>query len=115
MAQSEKQKEWKRENYLQNKDVHREKQQKRRQDIRLLVESLKKPCIICGESDIACIDYHHVDPTEKEFELGDVGKHKWSDKRIINEINKCVCLCSNHHRTLHYYGFSLDELIQKYK
>lgn len=115
MGQSEKQKEWKKEHYNNNKEYYREKQQKRRQEIRILVEGLKIPCIVCGESDIACIDFHHVDPNEKELKIGDAGNHKWSDIKIIDEINKCVCLCANHHRILHYHELSVEELIQRYK
>lgn len=115
MIQTEKQKEWKKEHYNQNKEHYREKQQKRRQDIKILIENLKKPCLICGEKDVACIDYHHIDSTDKDFGIGDASKHKWSDNKIINEINKCVCLCSNHHRILHYYDLTVDELIKKYK
>lgn len=115
MGQTEKQKEWKKEHYIQNKQLYINKQQKRRQDIRTLVESLKIPCLICKEDDKACIDFHHIDASEKDFGIGDATKHKWSDEKIINEIKKCVCLCSNHHRILHFYELSVDELVEKYK
>jgi predicted HNH restriction endonuclease len=115
MGQSEKQKEWKKQHYEENKELYINKQQERRQNIRILVESFKTPCIVCGESDKACIDYHHVNPSEKDLQIGNAGKHKWSDKKIISEIEKCVCLCSNHHRILHHYDFSVEELIKKYK
>ena len=115
MKQSEKQKEWKKKHYNENKEYYREKQQQRRQNIKILIESLKKPCIVCGKDEKACIDFHHINSTEKDFGIGDASKYKWSDKKIITEVEKCICLCSNHHRILHYYELSIDELIEKYK
>jgi hypothetical protein len=115
MGQSIKQQEWKKEHYAQNKEVYINKQQKRRQDIKALVESLKTPCLVCNESEKSCIDFHHVNSDEKDFGIGDANKHKWSDKKIIAEVLKCVCLCSNHHRILHYYDLSIEQLIERYK
>lgn len=115
MAQSIKQQEWKKNEYNKNKDKHRLKQQERRKQIRILVESLKSPCVICGESDKCCIDFHHKNPDEKDFQIADVGIHKWGNKRIIEEIEKCVSICSNHHRQLHFYNLTIEELIERYK
>jgi hypothetical protein len=115
MKQSEKQKEWKKQHYADNKEHYINKQQKRRQEIRILIESLKKPCLVCGEEEKICIDFHHLNSEEKDFGIGDANRHKWSDKKIIAEIEKCVCLCSNHHRILHNYDLSVEELIEKYK
>lgn len=58
-------------------------------------------CEICNiKSDIYRIyDFHHKDPTKKEFEL--------SRKRYVNidkckdELDKCHLLCSNCHREVH--------------
>lgn len=58
-----------------------------------------KKCVECGESHIACLDFHH--PGEKDGMLS--GKAKgWSIKHILAEIAKCVILCSNCHRKLHW-------------
>lgn len=114
MAQSIKQQEWKKINYQNNKEKHRLKQQERRKEIRVLIESLKGPCIVCGETDKCCIDFHHINPEDKDFEIGDVGTRKWGNKRIIEEVKKCVSICSNHHRQLHYYNLTIQELIERY-
>lgn len=115
MSQSVKQKEWKKNEYESNKEKHRLKQQERRKEIRILVESLKEPCIVCGEDDKCCIDFHHTNPEEKDFAIADVGTRKWSDKKIIEEVKKCVSICSNHHRQLHYYDLTVEEVIARYK
>ena len=61
--------------------------------------SLKKPCVVCGESEPVCIDFHHINPLEKDFTIGKCrGRSKeW----LYEEISKCVCLCSNCHRKVH--------------
>ena len=64
----------------------------------------KKKCIFCGEGDPACLDFHHKDLTEKDGTLADSVKSHWSIKKIDKEISKCLVLCSNCHRKLHYYG-----------
>ena len=66
-----------------------------------LIDSHKKPCLICGESDLVVIEFHHVD------ERKDVGGTlvsqalRQSKKKFLEEVEKCVCLCANCHRRVH--------------
>ena len=64
-------------------------------------KSVKKDlfCCNCGESDDSCLDFHHIDSTEKEFNISEIKKE--SIQRIRNELNKCACLCANCHRKHH--------------
>ena len=62
-----------------------------------------KSCVKCGESDVACLDWHHTNPTEKEETVSFLMKNR-SRQSILEEIDKCICLCSNCHWKLHYYG-----------
>jgi hypothetical protein len=69
---------------------------KRKQEF---VNSLKTPCVKCGEPEKACIDFHHLDPSTKDFTIG---KATFSNKeRLRKEVEKCVCLCANCHRKVH--------------
>ena len=61
-----------------------------------------KSCERCGESDNACLDWHHTDPTQKEASVSWLLANK-SKQTIVEEIDKCICLCANCHRKLHYY------------
>ena len=61
--------------------------------------SLKEPCIICGESEKACIDFHHVDPSTKSFSIS--GNGYVAKQAVLEELKKCVCLCANCHRKVH--------------
>ena len=63
------------------------------------LNSVKTPCIVCGESEPICIDFHHVNPDEKDFSIG---KHRSRSREwLLQEISKCVCLCANCHRKVH--------------
>lgn len=64
-------------------------------------------CIICGESDTACLDFHHI--SEKNFEISNKIT-SISIKELEEEKDKCIVLCSNCHRKLHKYKLSIEEL-----
>jgi hypothetical protein len=56
-------------------------------------------CSKCGEDHPACIDFHHVkDKTMNVSKLLTYG----NKKRIVEEVKKCIPLCSNCHRKHHY-------------
>jgi uncharacterized protein (DUF3084 family) len=65
------------------------------------LESQKIACIRCGESDPACLDFHHRNPNEKELTLS-LAIARASLKRIQAEVVKCDVLCSNCHRKTHH-------------
>ena len=57
------------------------------------------PCKICGLKDPDLIDWHHIDPNEKEFTIK--GKCVSQEDRWWNEVLKCIPLCCLCHRNLH--------------
>lgn len=56
-------------------------------------------CKVCGEKEICCLDFHHIDSSEKEYTIARMIYH--SIKTITKEIEKCIVLCSNCHRKVH--------------
>ena len=62
-------------------------------------------CSYCGESHIATLVFHHRDPAEKKFNMS-FGKggiwHYHTEEEILAEMAKCIMLCENCHRILHY-------------
>lgn len=63
-------------------------------------DKMSKGCQICNEKRHPhCLDYHHLDPTTKEFAPGQ--KYKVGMDRLIQEINKCAVLCATCHRLVH--------------
>jgi hypothetical protein len=72
------------------------------------LDSQKTACSICGEANIACIDFHHKDSTKKDANLSEAIA-RWSIKRLQIEMDKCVMICSNCHRKLH----AAERIIEK--
>lgn len=57
-------------------------------------------CFICGYDKCArALDFHHVNPKEKEFSLGWIRTNGWDT--VKKELNKCVLLCSRCHMEIH--------------
>ena len=56
------------------------------------------PCAACGNTDPSVIQWHHVDPTEKETNPLS-GTH--SENKFWDEVLKCVPLCANCHVKIH--------------
>jgi hypothetical protein len=59
-------------------------------------------CARCGESHPATLTFHHRDPSEKSFEIGNMLVVKAGLKRLLAEINKCEVLCANCHAKEHW-------------
>jgi len=71
-------------------------------------EMLGGECAKCGESNIFSLDFHHLDPHEKEYELSQITAHMpW--EFIQEEVKKCQLLCRNCHTKEH-----LKDSIDKY-
>lgn len=77
--------------------------QRRRSEKRDWYASYKSnlSCLICGENEPVCLDFHHKNPDEKDFSIGARMSSGVSIERMIQEIEKCVVLCSNCHRKIH--------------
>jgi hypothetical protein len=59
-------------------------------------------CIKCPENHISCLEFHHLDSNNKEFNISQLAHSTYSIETILKEIDKCIVLCSNCHRKLHY-------------
>lgn len=87
--------------YQENKEYYKSKAKNYREKTRKLFNEFKSnlKCSICGENRWWLLDFHHLDPSEKE---GEVVNLVQSPKRLEKELQKCIVLCSNCHRDLHY-------------
>ncbi len=61
----------------------------------------KLQCETCGENHPATLDFHHTDPSKKDFDVASATL-RFSKEKIIEEIQKCKILCANCHRKLHW-------------
>lgn len=90
--------------YSKNKQKALEAVLKRKAEIKVWFEDLKSSlfCSVCGENHPAVLDFHHLDPEQKDIEVANALNRGWSKFKIQKEIDKCIVLCSNCHRKLHY-------------
>ena len=58
-------------------------------------------CTKCGFNHTAALDFHHEDPSQKEYNVNRLVSNKQFVK-AYKEIKKCVVLCANCHRIHHY-------------
>lgn len=72
----------------------------RRRDIVLEIKKASK-CVRCGISDFRVLDFHHLVPEDKLFDIS-AGIVTRTVEEIICEIEKCEILCANCHRIFHY-------------
>lgn len=58
-------------------------------------------CSKCGyNKSLAALDFHHLDPTKKDFTIAHKRGTAVNDT-IRAELDKCILLCANCHRELH--------------
>ena len=59
-------------------------------------------CCICGYNTcIAALDFHHIDPTQKDgYGTGAIKSH-WTFEKNKLEIDKCILVCVRCHREIH--------------
>lgn len=77
----------------------------RRRQRKRLIRSLKqdKSCVKCGYKEHPeILQFHHKDPSTKDFDFSGSEIGNLSLKKILNEVDKCELLCPNCHFWLHY-------------
>lgn len=73
-----------------------------------LVQVLGGKCLLCGfDTFQEALDFHHINPEEKEFNFASNIK---SLEAQLQELKKCILVCSNCHRGIHagYYTIPDD-------
>lgn len=61
----------------------------------------KGECEKCGEARHYLLDFHHL--TNKSFTISEAPSKCISLENLKLEVSKCVLLCANCHRELHYF------------
>jgi hypothetical protein len=76
----------------------------RRQSLREFIDELKhgKVCARCGNADPRVLDFHHVEPGHKRWQISVLAKNEVGRQAILAELAKCEPLCANCHRILHW-------------
>lgn len=90
--------------YLRNKVVCNARTRKRQDDWAkwsLTIKS-KLSCSGCDESHPRCLDFHHLDPDSKVDMIARMVRNCVDKEKILEEMAKCIILCTNCHRKLDY-------------
>jgi hypothetical protein len=108
----EKVKESRKNNYEKYKDYYLEKSkyQKAKNNIFYFEYKKKLKCSKCPENHISCLEFHHLDPNEKEYTISNLRTK--SLKKAMKEMKKCIILCSNCHKKEHWNDNKIDEMKQ---
>jgi hypothetical protein len=89
--------------YAKNQRKRRAEIAQRRNELVAWFHELKTlKCNRCPETHWACLDFHHLDPTQKDTNLAQAANNGWSKERILAEIAKCEVLCKNCHVKEHH-------------
>lgn len=74
---------------------------RRRKVKKLLIEYKGGKCEKCSYSKCAAaLEFHHIDPTKKEFSISGAGTCVALAK-LQKEVDKCILVCSNCHKEIH--------------
>jgi hypothetical protein len=80
-----------------------------------LVNAMGGKCAICGYCKThAALEFHHIDPNEKEFTFGAARGSIVNWNKLVEEAKKCILLCSNCHREVHEGISDLPEVIPSF-
>lgn len=65
------------------------------------IKLLGGKCVICGYNTcIAALEFHHKNPKLKDKSFKEISNRTWS--KTLKELKKCILLCANCHRELHW-------------
>ena len=82
---------------------------------RIALDGRKPVCTKCGYNDIAGIEFHHKNASDKKFRIacGCVGDRLIKGiQEILEESRKCEILCSNCHMLIHTDSFVNDNQLE---
>jgi predicted HNH restriction endonuclease len=78
-----------------------------RQKKKLLEHLGQTGCQICGISDIRVLTFHHIDPKDKKFGIGN--KLTSPIEQLKTEADKCKVLCANCHLIEHSPYYEMEK------
>lgn len=66
-------------------------------------------CVLCGYSNcLAALEFHHLDPTQKDFQISEAYSNPKAWALVVEELRKCTLLCANCHREVHYNNLYIE-------
>lgn len=104
-----KEREWRKNWRKKNKDIEYKRYVKYRNKRATFITSIKEQhgCLYCDETLGCVLTFHHLNPSEKEYDVSVLRAH--SMEKIKTEIEKCIVVCFNCHRKIHAGLIKCDE------
>ena len=90
--------------HYRNREWNTERTLERRQRLRDWLRERKRAsdgCVRRGETDPACLDYHHREAASKRMAVNETVLHGYGRDAVREETDRCVVLCANCHRREH--------------
>ena len=85
-------------------------QRRRDKTKQILIEYKGGKCQICGYDKCqGALEFHHIDPSEKDFGIGQKGYTR-SIGENKKEVDKCILVCANCHREIHAGLINLEDI-----
>lgn len=101
------------------KFCHSDYMKQRYQDKKSMIQELKAEhkCAKCGEDRGYVLEFHHIDPEEKDETIARMTSNNYALDKVYDEIKKCIVLCANCHREFHHFNtkdnsFTLEEYLK---
>jgi len=94
-------------------NYHTKRRKRRREELKSsLIEYKGSCCSICGyDRCINALSFHHMDPKEKDFTIGEYTRKGYPDiTKLYEEIDKCILVCMNCHAEIHS-GLHFEEKV----
>jgi hypothetical protein len=81
--------------------IHERNKRHRSEKRRLMLEYLlSHPCVVCGESDPAVLEFDHL--RDKRLNVSEMMNRDYPWGSVLREIEKCEVVCANCHRRRTY-------------
>jgi len=98
--------------HSQCKECVYESGRRRIRAVKLKLVNLKGgKCISCGYcKNLSAMDFHHRDPSEKEFDWRQLMTMLKQWDRVLEELEKCDLLCNRCHQEIHHPGYDMEML-----
>lgn len=75
------------------------------------IMSIGGKCSICGYSNnISALEFHHINPDTKEFNIDARKFANTSPEKLKEEISKCLLVCSNCHKEIHNPDMTISNI-----
>ena len=84
-----------------------ERASKVRKHKKVLLKEFLKDNIKCGRCNktskwgMSFFEWHHIDPSIKEYTISELMKSNYSWEKVKKEIDKCILLCPDCHKLIH--------------